>query len=323
MKLIRFALLVAHLLIIGMLLGSILNAFIPPSYSRFLNILSLGFPILLIGHILLTFLWIILWKKRAFVFIALSYFLYTPTRRWVNYTEASTKEANFSILSFNTNNASQGQEDIENFISEQNPDVFFLQESAFTKSHDFSFKGYPYKTGPLHTVIYSKHKILDQGNIINNAENNALAIYADIEVHATRLRFITFYLEPFMMDTEEKQMKNVDKTYINKLNKVFKKHETQVKLIQEAISSSPYPVIVGGDMNAVPNSYEYFSISSGLTDSFEAVGNGFGTTFNDTKIPIRIDYLFSSKNIVPVHYTIDRSERLSDHFPIIAKYQIP
>jgi len=172
-------------------------------------------------------------------------------------------------------------------------------------------------------VIYSKYKILDQGNIINNAENNALAIYADIEVHATRLRFITFYLEPFMMDTEEKQMKNVDKTYINKLNRVFKKHETQVKLIQEAISSSPYPVIVGGDMNAVPNSYEYFSISSGLTDSFEAVGNGFGTTFNDTKIPIRIDYLFSSKNIVPVHYTIDRSERLSDHFPIIAKYQIP
>ncbi|NHX22368.1 endonuclease, partial [Escherichia coli] len=69
---------------------------------------------------------------------------------------------------------------------------------------------------------------------------------------------------------------------------VFKAHQTQVEQIRLAVEKSPYPVVLGGDFNAVPNSYEYYYLSQNMTDSFLEVGKGLGTTFHDYKFPIRI-----------------------------------
>ncbi|WP_260390396.1 endonuclease/exonuclease/phosphatase family protein [Riemerella anatipestifer] len=79
-------------------------------------------------------------------------------------------------------------------------------------------------------------------------------------------------------------------------------------------------MILGGDFNAVPNSYEYYYLSQNMTDSFLEVGKGLGTTFHDYKFPIRIDYLFSTKEIKPVSLKTDRSRQLSDHYPIIGEF---
>ena len=103
---------------------------------------------------------------------------------------------------------------------------------------------------------------------------------------------------------------------------IFKIHQQEIVEIRKAIDESPYPVIVAGDFNAVPNSYEYYELGKGLQDAFFEVGRGNGTSFYDYKFPIRIDYIFSSKDIVPVNYRVDRSIKLSDHYPVVAEFKV-
>ena len=50
---------------------------------------------------------------------------------------------------------------------------------------------------------------------------------------------------------------------------VFKKTRRQVQILKNFIEKSPYPVILAGDFNSVPNSYEYWlTISGVLKDCF-------------------------------------------------------
>lgn len=119
-------------------------------------------------------------------------------------------------------------------------------------------------------------------------------------------------------EEDEQKVKNI----VKRLIPIFKSHQEQVKIIRENIDHSPYPVIVAGDFNAVPNSYEYYKISEGLKDAFYEVGRGSGTSFHDYKYPLRIDYIFTSESIKPVSYKVDRSVNLSDHFPVVTTFKI-
>ena len=102
----------------------------------------------------------------------------------------------------------------------------------------------------------------------------------------------------------------------------FKNHQAEVQDLQNAVSASPYPVILAGDFNAVPNSYEYYHLLKNLKDVFVEVGRGSATSFHDYKFPIRIDHVFCSQSIQTVAYRVDRSAKLSDHFPVITEFYI-
>lgn len=143
------------------------------------------------------------------------------------------------------------------------------------------------------------------------------------------IRIVNVYLNPFSFDKKKvKPGEDLDKNkmkvryILSKLIPTFKIHQDEVSEIRNAIDESPYPVILAGDFNAVPNSYEYYTLGKGLTDAFVAVGRGSGTSFHDYKFPIRIDYIFTSKEIKPISYRVDRSVKLSDHFPVIAEFKI-
>ena len=101
---------------------------------------------------------------------------------------------------------------------------------------------------------------------------------------------------------------------------VFKIHQNQIHEIKKLIAESPYPVILGGDFNAMPSSYEYYQISESLTDAFVEAGNGSATSFHDYKFPIRIDYIFSSKSLRATNYFVNREIGYSDHYPVFADF---
>ena len=109
---------------------------------------------------------------------------------------------------------------------------------------------------------------------------------------------------------------------VRKFLPVFKTHQEQVEILKDFIKQSPYPVILAGDFNSVPNSYEYYTISDILQDCFLEAGNGFSTSFHDYKFPIRIDYIFSSKELKPLSYKVDRTKKLSDHYPVMATFSL-
>ena len=325
MGIIRLLLTLFHLIIIVLLFGTIMNAYIPPSVFGMLNLLSLGFPILIIINILLLIFWIVSWKKRAAVFLILSLFFIIPTRRWINYTPTKKETPNLKIISLNGKSGKFGDENIYNFLNDQKADVVLTQEYKSAEN----LKGFEYFERNFPVVkIQSRFPIVESGIVETDAKNGR-CIYADIKINGKIIRFVNVYMEPFYLDksmvkptkdmnVNEEKAKNI----IHKLVPTFRKHQSQIAPIKGFLDNSPYPIILAGDFNAVPNSYEYYTLSENLEDTFLKVGKGSGTSFHDFKFPIKIDHIFASKPITPISYTVDRSVKISDHFPVIAEFLI-
>jgi len=325
MGIIRFILTAFHIVIIALLFGTIMNAYIPPSVFGMLNLLSLGFPILMVLNILLLIFWIVSWKKRAAIFLAFSLCFIIPTRRWINYTPTKKETPNLKIISLNGKSGKFGDENIYRFLNAQNADVVLTQEYQSAEN----LKGFDYSERRFPVVkIQSRFPITESGIVETDAKNGR-CIYADIKVNGKIIRFVDLYMEPFYldksmvrptkdMDANEEKAKNI----LHKLVPTFRKHQSQIAPIKGFLDSSPYPIILAGDFNSVPNSYEYYTLSENLEDTFLKVGQGSGTSFHDFKFPIKIDHIYASKSITPISYKVDRSVKISDHFPVIAEFLI-
>ena len=318
---------VAHVVIVLLLGATMLNAYIPPKVFPLLNLLSLAFPFLMIANLLLCFFWIFSWRKRAFVFLLISTLFLTPVRRWINYSEPKSEKADFKVLTFNNKYNDYGLEEVKNYIKSFNADVIFLQESGYSGLGNSDFEEMKYSLHNRRISFFSKYQIVEQDTI--PLIDKGKSVYADVIIKGKRIRFINVYLEPFQLhksmvkpteDLEENGTKA--KSLVRRFMPVFKKHEEQVQILKNFIEKSPYPVILAGDFNSVPNSYEYYTISGVLKDCFLESGTGLATSFHDYKIPIRIDYVFSSENLKSTYYQVDRSQKLSDHYPVLVKFSL-
>ncbi|MFP3592138.1 endonuclease/exonuclease/phosphatase family protein [Chryseobacterium sp. SIMBA_038] len=328
MKVLRLIFLILHVGIFLLLLGMLLNAYVPPKIFPWFNLLSLGFPILMIAYVLLIFFWIFSWKKRAFVFMLLGLIFTNPVKRWVNFSSDKKEIANLKILTFNAKGGLNGMKNIDDYVNSSNADLVFLQEKGGKEYH---FNGLKNTSGNYIVSVFTKYKVIDQKELIKSDyfDNNAYATQTDIEIKGKVYRFINVYLQPFKFekamiklngdsDEDEEKLKNV----VKRLIPTFKMHQNQVADIKKGIENSPYPVILLGDLNSVPNSYEYYHLSEGLQDAFMEVGKGSGTSFHDYKFPLRIDYIFTSKSIQPITYKVDRSVKISDHYPVVATFKL-
>lgn len=327
MKIIRLIFFIVHVGISFLLAGTLLNAYVPPKTFPWFNLLSLGFPALMTAYLLLTLFWIISWKKRAFVFLLFGLLFFKPIMRCINYMPQKNEIPDLKIISLNAKGGFYGEGNIEYYINSQNPDIVLLQEYGGKR---YLFNGMKEDSQGHIITVFSKHKVVEQKQLIESdyEYNNAYASQTDIEIKGKIYRFINVYLQPFKFqksmvklngnsEEDEQKLKDV----VKRLIPTFKMHQEQISAVRKSIDESPYPVILAGDFNSVPNSYEYYHLLEGLQDAFVEAGRGSATSFHDYKFPIRIDYIFSSPSVKPLSYKVDRSVKLSDHFPVIATFK--
>ncbi len=306
-----------------LLLATLLNAYIPPSVLPGLNLLSLAFPGLFAVHLLLCLFWILLWKKQAVFFLAVSILFLNPVRRWLNYNPQSADTPTLKVVSANLKTGKLGEKEASDYLNKTGADLMILQDPGEVQN----MIGLPHKSTEYWVVsVSSATEIVKQGPLFTE---NGYTFYADIKHQGKIIRVINVYLTPFFLDKNKvrpaedlNQNKSKAKYILKRLIPTFKIHEAEVNAIAEAVKNSPYPVILAGDFNAVPNSYEYYKLRGDLKDAFVEVGRGSATSFHDYKVPIRIDYIFASKTIKPIGYRVDRSVRISDHYPVIAEFKI-
>lgn len=319
-----------HLLIVGLLLLNFLNAWIPPSSFSKLNFLSLAFPGLMVANLFLLLIWLISFKKRFIFFALLSALLFYPTQRWFNYHSPKKTDGKktLKVLSFNCKLTSdERRAAIEKYLNSGDFDIINLQEASVIKPK--SKLPYSY-TEELLMATYSRYKIVGTKPLITSDEDRqSYAIQTDVEIEGKVVRVINIHLSSFLFnkdmvrpELESELNKQKLKEIYRTLQPGFRKHEDQLKIITKAIRNSPHPVIVTGDLNAVPNSYEYYEISRGLHNAFVKAGKGFSTSFHDYKIPITIDYIFTSKEFSALDYKVDRTVTISDHFPVSSTLEL-
>ncbi|WP_407403878.1 endonuclease/exonuclease/phosphatase family protein [Chryseobacterium sp.] len=233
----------------------------------------------------------------------------------------STNES-IKVISYNVKYGSAGWENLRKYILDQDADIILVQERDNKTDIKTGLVKYPT------VVLKTKHKIIRQADLFNDASKGN-SFYADVEINGKIIRIINVYLEPFRLNKSMVGLtddyrggieKNKVSALFSRLLPTFKKHEDQIKKIRKVVDYSPYPVILAGDFNSVPNSYEYYSLGENLKDAFVEVGHGSSTSFHDYKFPLRLDYIFTSKSITPLSYKVDYSVKLSDHYPIIAEF---
>lgn len=316
---------IVHLALLVLLFAIGFNAYWQPKWGAWLNLLSLAFPFLFVLYFLLNIYWVFNFRKRGIIFLAGFVFLIPLLQRWVNYSTPNEKlEPNIKVMSFNTHGVSPEKQDYLNNID---ADILLLQESGWATKNKMKLPKYRHTAHSEVVSIYSKFPILRQEKI--KMSENAYAQYADIQVDGRGVRLLNIYLEPFRLEKEElKPSESMDinkikaKSLMSRMMPVFKIHQTQIDEVKKYIETSPYPVILAGDFNAVPNSYEYYQLREGLKDAFVEAGKGSGTTFHDYAMPIRIDYIFATDHFKPISYQVDRSVKLSDHYPVFVELSL-
>ncbi|MEO6491147.1 MAG: endonuclease/exonuclease/phosphatase family protein, partial [Ferruginibacter sp.] len=178
-------------------------------------------------------------------------------------------------------------------------------------------------------IIFSRLPIINKKTVSYPPNDyNSIFQYIDVLKNADTFRVFNIHLQslkfsnsnlkyiddPSMTDKEDlKRSKNL----IDKFKKGFINRMDQSEHVRAEIEKSPYPVIVCGDFNDVPNSYAYDKIGKGLQNAFAEKGNGIGRTFYAISPTLRIDNIFADSRFDIQQY-LRVKKKISDHFPIIA-----
>lgn len=324
----------SHLLFLGLSYCIYLAPHIAPSTFPYFGFLPIFYPLIVLMNLILL---IILFFRRilyAIVFTILSSGLYYPLQSTYQFFgKESTETPEFKLLTFN------GQylrvPGYQELFTQEDADIVLLQEvylrtPELNKIKKEAFPGYYHEKNSI-IQVFSKFPIIEFKQIFSGQNGTTgYAAYADLDMGKDTIRVINVYLESMLIDKglvketvsdSEKVERNV-KILRNKLTEGFLRHEKQIKELVYYIVNSPYPVLLAGDLNAVPYSYEYQQILYRLQDAYVSTGKSSGTSFHDFKYPLRLDYVFHSKEFSPLRYEVLRKVKLSDHYPVVATFKL-
>jgi endonuclease/exonuclease/phosphatase family metal-dependent hydrolase len=210
--------------------------------------------------------------------------------------------ARFIEWKHNNNKGSQMRMKMMDQIKEQNADVLCFQE-FFTSTDSQYYNnlnyikqelGYPYyyfsfdDDGYLQwygQAIFSKYPLIDTGLIRYPKPSLPEAlIHADIVFNGDTVRLYTTHLQSVQFQKQDFEtidnIKNNNEIEVKRSRGIFSKLKRgvinragQANVVREEINKSPYPFILTGDFNDVPNSYTYFTIKDNdLQDAFLMTG---------------------------------------------------
>jgi endonuclease/exonuclease/phosphatase family metal-dependent hydrolase len=338
-----------------------LTPYINPEHGYFFTFAGLLFPIGLIIMVAWCLISFLLFRKYSWIFFLILLagyknisvvFGFQPGN---NFVQTKSKKS-IRVLSWNVNNFLSGQKmdpvkvnQMLDFIKSADADILCFQDysSVPSKQAGASTENIKLITGLAYSffseadknygvIIFSRWPFLQQTSIPFSNINSLESLQcADIQtpnqvlrVYNTHLSSMSIHVE--LMDNNNFQrLKFVkyDKAILMKKDKLSrmayfdKLHTKQAALIKKSLDSCHQPFIYTADMNAVPSSYVYHHIRSGLNDAFLEKGWGFGRTYDSLSPTLRIDVVLTSKSIKTVQYHSPRLH-LSDHLPIITDIQI-
>jgi endonuclease/exonuclease/phosphatase family metal-dependent hydrolase len=265
--------------------------------------------------------------------------------------------------------ASTFQRSVDHNISEMvkeihnyNPDVLCFQEfysSALPGGGDnvklFQQQlGYPYciiardnmaKQSFTGTAIFSRYPFIDTGRLkfpadLDTKRTESL-LWADLVFNGSdTVRITTLHLQSFnfryrdykqlsLISKQEDSGFVASKSIMRKMKDAFSFRGQQADYVQDLIGNSPFPQVICGDFNDVPNSYTYFKMRGERRDAFLEKGIGLGKTYTSNYsgllrlLPtLRIDYILTDRKFKVSQYK-NNQKILSDHFAQVADLELP
>lgn len=316
-----------------LLLISFILPYLPPKNFPTLSLLSLVVSLLIIVNIFFAIYWAIQFRRRFFVsftVLLISYFYFNVFYEVSSEGDASQYKNALNVLSYNVrlfnayekNPETDASKIISEILTEENPDVVFVQE--YYKPNKIDFSAFPYKyvhfkseKAKLGHAFFSKYPLVNTGAFdFEETYNNTL--YADVVKGTDTIRIYNVHLQSLGIIPRVSFLQDSDNEKLRKrVSKAFEKQQGQVEAILEHKQKTKHPVIICGDFNNTPFSFSYRKLKDGMQDAFRERGNGLGTTFKFEKFPMRIDYIFASEGLDVISFE-SMEKTFSDHYPVRA-----
>ena len=237
------------------------------------------------------------------------------------------------------------REAVADAVARTDADVVCLQEfnnsttrpdadniGLFSKKYPFNFysrdqekrAGF-YEYG---SIIFSRFPIIANQRIPYAGINPESLIFIDIVKGSDTIRIFTSHLQSFKFSgddyegmekirEQDQEAVQASKSIIKKMKLAFTRRGLQAIRVRNALDNSPYPTIICGDFNDVPNSYTYFKIKGNYKDAFLLQGFGIGRTYNALAPTLRIDYILADPRFMVRQFDMV-DEDLSDHTMLVS-----
>ncbi len=340
MKLVLRLLRWANLVLVLATLAAYWSPYADPQQFWPLAFAGLLYPFLLLGNLLFIILWGLLRKFYLLLSLVCVLAGWTHLRSLIGWSRSqpSTKPVHtLNIMTFNAHGmqldhsrAEVSQEQIAAVLP-ANIDLVALQEYSprndrrwreFVQQH--TGMHYQMNTGGALT-IFSRYPIVDSETIYTGHRSNGYQ-WADIQAPGQRIRVFNLHLQSNAITWMTEQMvsqvdENPEALYtlrgiMGRYRHATRERAEQAKVIRELIEASPYPVLVLGDFNDIPQSYVYRAILGDLQDSFKKAGSGIGFTYAGIIPGLRIDYILVDPGLEVL--TLRKGKRnYSDHYPVL------
>ena len=267
--------------------------------------------------------------------------------------------ARFDEMNKVSNGSKNNRLNILQQIGKEDADVVCIQEFFESRRSDLFDKNIPYFTDvlkyPYHyfaidhitatgvyehgIAIFSRHPILDSFRLRYPGQSTTgtteSLIRVTVDVYGRKLNIFTTHLQSFMFTGNEyrglRTIKHAeDKDSVLQAGKGIAKkfrysyiyRSAQADIVRALLDRSPYPKIICGDFNDIPNSYTYSTIKGDMQDAFVRQGFGLGRTFAFISPTLRIDYILADAGFGVLQC---KKAKLpySDHYPVVADFTLP
>ena len=342
-----------------MLLGADAAAYVHPEKFWVFAFLGLGFPVLLAVNVFFFFFWMVVRLRYVFIpllAIVFGWFQLTHAFAWHNPLHEN-KSGDLKVMSWNVrnfdlynwNHNKETRSKMFQLIKDEQPDVACFQEFYSSDAGDFQNEkmlmkdfgftsSYFYKAETLHgtdhwgVAIFSKLPIVNSGVVPFQTHNMNVAIYADVVWKADTIRVYTTHLQSiYLGDKDYQYLETVQdsgdvnlkesKHLYSKIKPAFITRAKQADELKKQMNNCRYPKILCGDFNDTPSGYAYHTLQQNMQDAFLKTNFGIGSTYNGNIPLLRIDYILCDENFT-VNSFDKVTDKLSDHFPVMATFSV-
>lgn len=336
---------------------SVLNAYINPKDFIWTTMFGLAFWEIFFFNVFILLLLVLLWSKKAWVSVVALAIAIPGLLKSFSFGTRHEAGNSIRVMSYNVHNFGHvdGETDKEQFadevmemVREQNPDILCFQEFAafksgmtrpkcieyFAENTDYQYIYYNRNNGYGGNVIFSKYPLTKVAEDSGFGQENTYGVMVELDAgergkfHLANVHLLSYMITDSEIDVltngaeRQNNIDTVGKKVLHKLSFAFQKRSEELQSVLDGMPPIEGPVIVCGDFNETPLSYNYRQMQkAGFTDTFIKAGRGIKPTYAGKLPLLRIDYIWSKDGVVPLRFKRHKY-KASDHYPIILDFAI-
>ena len=356
-KLIVFILAVLAFLGLVAMALSVVNAYVNPQRFVWTTVFGLAFWEILIFNVVVFLLLLLMWSNKIWISVVALLIAIPGISKSFSFGSKVKADNSIRIMSYNVHlfkhvDGETGREQFANqvmdMVREKAPDVLCCQEfggfsseksrpeciEVFAENAGFQYVYYNRKNNYAGNVIFSKYPMAKVSEDSGFGKENTYGVMVSVDAgekgkfHVANVHLLSYKITDdeidILLSSSDRQnnLDTIGKNLLHKLGYAFRRRSDELKDVLEGMPSVEGPVIVCGDFNEPPLSYNYRQMQkAGYVDTFTKVGFGIKSTYAGRLPLLRIDYVWANDDVRPLDFERYKY-KASDHYPITLDFSL-